>query len=329
MEDNRVGAAEARGSASGITAVRTRSELERLYRLSDNKNTEDSMLEDYVDSDKEEEKENKDEERMETGSVFDETEDEEQSGYEKNTVTVNPSTMPIRPEPIVSSLPAATDSSDGTGTVSISLITQNTGEAKVINLGQAYNTVKAARKAASSIRQLNQSPTSTEKTEWGGFVGTDGRVLQCMLVHDLRERLNKSLSFDPDKKVCAVCAVGGHPAFVNAAGGPVVLVGSDQCFPAALPCTDDGECLRIVRVEDGSLQEVLHALADSIGDSKLPDGTVFMLGSVSHLGRVGTAQYLTDWVRSRWWLKNRFGEKCLVVPLVPVPIQGIRGGGAN
>ena len=54
MEDNRVGAAEARGSASGKTAVRTRSELERLYRLSDNKNTEDSMLEDYVDSDKEE-----------------------------------------------------------------------------------------------------------------------------------------------------------------------------------------------------------------------------------------------------------------------------------
>ena len=171
VEDNRVGAAEVRASASGIAAVRTRSELERLYRLSDNKNTEDSMLEDYVDSDKEEEKENKDEERMETGSVFDETEDEEQSGYEKKTETVNPSTMPIKPEPIVSSLPAATDSSDGTGTVRISLITQNTGEAKVINLGQAYNTVKAARKAASSIRQLNQSPTSTEKTEWGGFVG--------------------------------------------------------------------------------------------------------------------------------------------------------------
>ena len=119
VEDNRVSAAEVRASASGIAAVRTRSELERLYRLSDNKNTEDSMLEDYVDSDKEEEKENKDEERMETRSVFDETEDEEQSGYEKNTVMVNPSTMPIRPEPIVSSLPAATDSSDGTGTVSV------------------------------------------------------------------------------------------------------------------------------------------------------------------------------------------------------------------
>ena len=38
VEDNRVGAAEVRASASGIAAVRTRSELERLYRLSDNKN---------------------------------------------------------------------------------------------------------------------------------------------------------------------------------------------------------------------------------------------------------------------------------------------------
>ena len=107
----------------------------------------------------------------------------------------------------------------------------------------------------------------------------------------------------------------------------MVLVGSNQCFLASLPQTYGGECLRIVRVEDGSLQEVLHAPADSIGDAELPDGTVFMLRSLSHLGRVGTAQYLTDWVRSRWWLKNRFGEKSLVVLLVPVPIQGIRGGG--
>ena len=44
-------------------------------------------------------------------------------------------------------------------------------------------------------------------------------------------------------------------------------------------------------------------------------------------GGGGTTQYLTDWVRSRWWLKNRFGEQCLVVPLVLVPVQGIRGGG--
>ena len=104
-----------------------------------------------------------------------------------------------------------------------------------------------------------------------------------------------------------------------------MLVGSDQCFPACLPAGDGEECIRVVRVEDGSLQEVTYALADAIGSTDLHQGTIFLIGSVTYLSTVGTQQYITDWVRSRWWLKNRFGESCKVLPLVPVAVQGIGG----
>ena len=96
---------------------------------------------------------------------------------------------------------------------------------------------------------------------------------------------------------------------------------------ACTPSKDNGECMRTVRVEDGSLQDIMYALADTVGNAKLAEGTVILLGSVSYLGEVGTAQYLTDWCKSRWWLKNRFGEGCHILPLMPVPSQDIKGTG--
>ena len=94
---------------------------------------------------------------------------------------------------------------------------------------------------------------------------------------------------------------------------------------ASLPVVSGEECIRVVWVEDGSLLEVTHALADAIGTATLKKGIIFLIGSLTHLSTVGTQQYITDWVRSRWWLKNRFGENCMVLPLVPVSVQGITG----
>ena len=60
-------------------------------------------------------------------------------------------------------------------------------------------------------------------------------------------------------------------------GKQIVIVAADQSFPACVPSTDSRECIRVVRVEDGSLQEVIHALADAIGQSKLGTGTIIAL----------------------------------------------------
>ena len=104
-----------------------------------------------------------------------------------------------------------------------------------------------------------------------------------------------------------------------------MLVAADQSFPACVPSPDAGECLQVVRVEDGSLQEVIHALADAVRSGTLVKSTVIALGSISHLAEVGSAQYITDWVRSRHWLKARYGEHIVVIPLIPVMHTGLDG----
>ena len=196
-----------------------------------------------------------------------------------------------------------------------------------LEIGGAHATIKAARKAASSRRQLNPAPSAVERASYRtSFTnGGDERILRCNILHNLKDRTSTSHSFDSNKKTCTSCVSGSHAALAGRGGRPIVFAAADQSFPACAPASDTDECIRVVRVEDGSLQEVIHALADAVGTSKLGTGTVVALGSISHLAEVGSAQYITDWVRSRSWLKTRFGEHIVVIPLIPILSNGWDG----
>ena len=195
------------------------------------------------------------------------------------------------------------------------------------NLGQSYRTIRSARAAASSQTMLNPSPCTVEVGSTGTFAKQgDERILHTNVIHDIKQRVCKSSSYDTSTMMCNTCSPGKHHAFTSRQGGPVAIVASDQSFPACIPATSkDKECIRVMRVEDGSLQEIMYALADGFGNKKLVTGTVIMLGSVTHLARVGTAQYVSDWVRSRWWLRSRLGEDCVVLPAPPVLSGGLEG----
>ena len=204
---------------------------------------------------------------------------------------------------------------------------QDSGTAIQNHLGRGYNAVKAARRAVSSLRLLNPTPVKSESVTYGSFMSAgDARVLRTRVICSISTRIFQTSSFDTATGRCISCAGGGHDAFVSGNGGPVALVVADQAFPACLPVwRGGGECLRVLRVEDASLRELTLALADGIGNKKLVEGTVICMGSLAHLASVGTGQYCTDWVKSRWWIKERFGGHVLVVPLPPVPVGGISG----
>ena len=193
--------------------------------------------------------------------------------------------------------------------------------------GRGYLAAKTARRAVSSLRQLNPTPCRTELVGTGSFlIEGDDRIRRTKLANCLTSRISTSRSFDPATGSCVSCLGGGHKALVASGGGVVAFIASDQCFPACLPVPrGGGECLRVVRVEDGSLRDITLALADSIGKAILTSGTVVCLGSASHLASVGTAQYIQDWVRSRWWIRERLGEATMVLPLAPIPVAGIQG----
>ncbi len=82
------------------------------------------------------------------------------------------------------------------------------------------------------------------------------------------------------------------------AGSPVAVVVSDQNFPPVLP-TEDGNCVVVIRVEDGRLFEIENVFKDIFKKflapaGRLPVGSVVLVGSLAHLARFGRESYTFD-----------------------------------
>ena len=68
-----------------------------------------------------------------------------------------------------------------------------------------------------------------------------------------------------DNLECLSCpAAHSFAGRLTQEGRPVVMVLADQAFPAMLPA-GDGDCVVVVRVEDGSLSELEGAFTDRLG----------------------------------------------------------------
>jgi len=73
----------------------------------------------------------------------------------------------------------------------------------------------------------------------------------------------------------------------------------------------------VIRVEDASLRELFDLTLEILNRNVVLVGTLFLVGSVSHLVKVGTTMYSLDWQQ----VVARFGERwpnSRVGPLPPV-----------
>jgi hypothetical protein len=77
------------------------------------------------------------------------------------------------------------------------------------------------------------------------------------------------------------------------AGGPIVVLFSDQNFVPTLACSEN-RCINIVRVENANLDELLDIATKLFEQICVPKGSVFAFGSVSHLSRIGTSHFADD-----------------------------------
>ncbi len=84
-----------------------------------------------------------------------------------------------------------------------------------------------------------------------------------------------------------------------------------------MAATDQG-CINIVRIENSSLHELCDIATEIFGSITFPEGSVFMLGSVSHLGRTGTSICAKDWadVVAHCTGKWRGVRICPLIPLI-------------
>jgi hypothetical protein len=105
---------------------------------------------------------------------------------------------------------------------------------------------------------------------------------------------------------------------------PLCFVLSDQCFPPLIPAEGDEECLKILRIEDGSLRELVTAFPDTTKGFAVPAGSVVVLSSASYLARVGTATYASEFVSVCEHLGGVMGGGVELVHGIPILLMALR-----
>jgi hypothetical protein len=111
----------------------------------------------------------------------------------------------------------------------------------------------------------------------------------------MNKKQNICFSFDPKTLLCSSCSgKEPHPVGGEGEGGErQVFILSDQNFPATLPC-EKGNCLKIIRIENGILSELVSCLLDLTRGRGIPTGSVILLCSASHLQMRGVGGYMAD-----------------------------------
>jgi len=231
------------------------------------------------------------------------------------------------------STPASTATASGSNQV-IDPISSKMEEDSQVNLGHIYHQCREARLAAQKAQVTFVSGTGegvsyTANTvqllpvgslEAGGpeilktfhgsrNVGSTDGISQTM-----------SSSFDPANLSCLMCS-REHGILVP--GKPSVVCISDQNFPSNLS-GNEKNCFAVVRIEDASLAELGNLYLELFDKVNLPEGSVVLIGSASHLSRVGASSYAYDWVE----LLNRLSHRTKdlnICPLIPIVASGASG----
>jgi hypothetical protein len=147
--------------------------------------------------------------------------------------------------------------------------------------------------------------------------------------HDHAALCSISMSFDPSILSCKFCQ-GAHLVLRWSIEGsdvgqdnPLVFVLSDQNSPQWYRMVGgEGECIKVVQVENGSLTELGEVFLGLTKGFDVPAGSAVLLSSPSHAAAVGKAEYTAEFVRSSGQLRNAFMGGVTVLHSIPFLIGG-------
>ena len=127
----------------------------------------------------------------------------------------------------------------------------------------AYEAVNAANRCRQTAAYLQTGEGALDEfpSEDDDFLSTgDGRAARMFITCNVPLKQNVSYSFDPVRKACTFCpAARDHQVLGTPLGNPThapgreVVILCDQSFPPLLPSSTDKKCLRIIRLEFGSI----------------------------------------------------------------------------
>jgi hypothetical protein len=131
-----------------------------------------------------------------------------------------------------------------------------------------------------------------------------------------------SCSFDPATLLCITC--GREHKILEGEGGPDCFAVTDQNFIGTLPGNDQKKCLHIMRMENASLTELANIFLEVMEGKNLKPGTCILVGSLSHLSRVGVEAYTAEWRACVHMLTSKWAG-ISVCPLFPIHASALPG----
>jgi lysophospholipase L1-like esterase len=205
------------------------------------------------------------------------------------------------------------------------------------HLAPLYYQCKAARRTQTTHKTFNVGTTNkvgTSKHSDQDTIGSfdtegDTRVMHTHIAtrHHGHTHQNISASFDPSTLTCISCDTK-HSALHNSshddAPPPSVFAFTDQSFPPVLKGSSTGPCIRVLRLEDGTLGELADLVAEVFGPMGIPPDAVLMMGSASHLLKAGSSCYAGAWVECTVGLQKKF-PNLQILPLIPIPNVSMPG----
>jgi len=189
-----------------------------------------------------------------------------------------------------------------------------------------YKNIQTQRLLRGEHTAIGSGPSADSFKCGDIFLNADNRNSQATLVEDNRALLVSTNSFSLEDLCCVSCDKN-HPLLPRAAeqrfweGGRQLIFLTDHNMPAILP-SEDGKCPIIIRVDGGLLREIGTNFMLRISGFAVPEGSVVVIGSVTHLmeeGRVGyTKALVTEYIR----FSKAFRGTVHIVPFLPPPLGG-------
>jgi hypothetical protein len=179
-----------------------------------------------------------------------------------------------------------------------------------------------------SLAPMQPDGTRGPAPNLGSFTSTqDMRQVTAGMRLNLQMKKTALTSFNINTQRCFGCS--GHDEQViwrkKGASTPLqreVLVLTDQSYPAVLPTGGAQRCIKIIRVEHGSISDLVYELTSLAKGMEFAKGTVVLIHSASHMARAGTVGYVEDFLREASLVKSVLGQHMLVAPAPPLFLAG-------
>jgi hypothetical protein len=184
---------------------------------------------------------------------------------------------------------------------------------------KTYEAILANKKKQEKAGTIGGIASGQGPTEVGSFFNKgDNRVLRSVYREDVSKLSISSLSFNPVSWKCASCP--NNHSILEGKGGRCVIILADQNFPAVLPSAEN-RCMAIVRLEHGSLDELIDLFLKISRPVTIPEGTIILFGSLSSLARIGTQSYASACINGKRRITGAI-KNSVAVPFVPPPLGG-------